>query len=50
MTKNTFRFFRGFTFSDGIDEQLIDLIPLLYVKDQIKGRTPTTDEDEFWKM
>lgn len=50
MTKNTFRFFRGFTFSDGIDEHLIDLIPLLYVKDQIKGRAFTTDEDEFWKM
>lgn len=50
MTKNTFRFFRGFTFSDGTDEHLIDLIPQLYVKNQIKGRTFTTDENEFWKM
>lgn len=50
MTKNKFRFSRGFTFSDGTDEHLIDLIPQLYVKNQIKGRTFTTDENEFWKM
>lgn len=50
MTKNTFRFFRGFTFSDGADERSIDLIPLLYTKDQIQGMAFTTDEDEFWKM
>lgn len=50
MTKNTFRFSRGFGFSDGADERSIDLIPQLYVKDQIDGRAYTTDEDEFWKM
>lgn len=50
MTKNTFRFFRGVNFSDGVDEHLIDLIPRLYIKDQVKGRAFTTDEDEFWKM
>lgn len=50
MTKNTFRFFRGSTFSDGTDERSIDPIPLLYVKDQIKDNTFTTDEDDFRKM
>jgi len=50
MTKNTFRFFRGFDFYDGFDTRSIDLIPQLYVEDQIEGRAYTTDEDDFWKM
>lgn len=50
MTKNTFRFFRGRTFKDGVDEHLIDLIPVKYVDKQVKGRPFTTDDDDFWKM
>lgn len=50
MTKNTFRFSRGYTFSDGIDEHSIDLIPQKYIDKQVKGRAFTTDENDFWKM
>lgn len=50
MIKNTFRFFRGYTFADGVDEHLIDLIPPKYVDKQVKGRRYTTDDNDFWKM
>lgn len=50
MIKNTFRFFRGNTFSDGIDERSFDLIPQKYIDKQVKGPTFTTDDSDFWKM
>ncbi|HBF15017.1 MAG TPA: hypothetical protein DDW30_04930 [Clostridiales bacterium] len=50
MTKNAFRFFRGFRFADGADERSIDLIPKGYVKEQVKGRAFTTNENAFWEM
>ncbi len=50
MIKNTFRFFRGWTFADGVDEHLIDLIPQKYIDKQVKGRAFTTDDTDFWKM
>ncbi len=50
MIKNTFRFSRGYTFSDGIDEHMIDLIPKKYIDKQVKGRAFTTDDTDFWKM
>lgn len=50
MTKNTFRFSRGRTFSDGIDESWIDLIPQKYIGKQMEDWTFTTDDADFWKM
>lgn len=48
MTKNTFRFFRGLNFADGVDEDFIDLIPKEYK--QVRGRNYTVNSDAFWKM
>lgn len=50
MTKNTFRFSRGYRFSDGIDEHQIALIPVKYIDKQVKGVPYTVHDDNFWKM
>ncbi len=50
MTKNTFRFFRGCTFAEGVDEHSVDLIPRKYVDKQVGGQFFTTDDNDFWKM
>lgn len=48
--KMSFSSYGHFNVEDGVDEHLIDLIPLSYVDKQVKGRPFTTDDNDFWKM